>query len=396
MNRIIPRTAFFLLTLLLVSGCRTTRYDLSSLHLDKVPKSTAGLAIAVQDLRPFILSGEKPPSYIGIHRDGLGIPKDGANTASGKPLAEDIATALATNLARQGFMTRTFLLSPGDDEQTAIRKGTSPPADRIVILRMEMFRSDSWAEVELRWKFRLDIYDEQGVRLAAEESEGLEEGLKRNLTGAISDGQAQKALSAKLATILADLLASPTCVKALESGEWRHGEPVAPTEQQNESPRSAKPSHPQARTGTGPASLQSMLASGNYQAVRDWAKEQAVRELRHPQETLDFFAELIWEQRGKSDEILVDALAYLCLAMTYNQNPRYRLLMEVVRNEARTRKLRKYAKNALDAIPVDAAVGQYVPGNGQTLVPIGRDIEPQQARTSRQNSTALEIQVSQH
>ena len=82
--------------------------------------------------------------------------------------------------------------------------------------------------------------------------------------------------------------------------------------------------------------------------------------------------------------------------MTYNQNPRYRLLMEVVRNEARTKKLRKYAKNTLNAIPVDAAVTQYVPGKGQTLVPIRMDVSPPQPRATGQSFAALEIQDSQH
>ena len=45
--------------------------------------------------------------------------------------------------------------------------------------------------------------------------------------------------------------------------------------------------------------------------------------------------------RQERNKIFVDALAYLCLAMTYTQNPSYRLLMEVVRNEARTQRLRK-------------------------------------------------------
>ncbi len=94
-------------------------------------------------------------------------------------------------------------------------------------------------------------------------------------------------------------------------------------------------------------------------------------------------------------KIFVDALACLCLVMTYNQNPRYRLLMEVVRNEARTKKLRKYAKNALNAIPVDAAV-THGPGKGQTLVPIRMDVSPPQPRATGQSFAALEIKDSQH
>lgn len=350
-----------LLAVLAISGCRTARYDLTKIQLNTTLKSSAGVAIAVQDLRPFVISGEKSPSYIGIHRDGVGMPKDGANTRSGKPLAEDLSTSIAVNLAKKGLKTRTFPLTPTDDLKALIQKGSSPPSDRILLLRMEQFRSDSWAEVELRWKFRLDIYDEAGTRLATAESEGLEEGLKRNYTGAISDGQAQKALSEKLVAIFNALLSSPDCVAALQTGNWQHGV-LTPTVEETANP-SQRQSTPQPLQPPPPeiANLNKDLTNGNHQSVLEWAKSRAEDQETTNREILDSIAQAIWDRRMESDEVLIDALSYLCIVVGKSKDARYRMLIEGVRNESKTRKLRRYAQKSLRRIPIDATVEQYLP-----------------------------------
>ena len=111
MKRHINYSLLVALSAIVLCSCRTTKYDFTKIHLNINLASSARVAIAVQDLRPFLMSGEKPASYIGIHRDGLGIPKDGANTKSGKPLAEDLSALLVANLSRNGFKARSFLLS---------------------------------------------------------------------------------------------------------------------------------------------------------------------------------------------------------------------------------------------------------------------------------------------
>jgi hypothetical protein len=233
---------------------------------------------------------------------------------------------------------------------------------------MEQFRSDSWAEVELRWKFRLDIYDEAGTRLATAESEGLEEGLKRNYTGAISDGQAQKALSEKLIAILDDLLSRPDCAIALQSGEWRHGIPEASTAATINQPLQDPGTATTQYSSPEMEAIRNHLIAGNYVDILDWARIHHQKEDKSTTEFLDFLAGLIWEQRGKSDDILVDALSYMCQAIGKSKNPRYRLIMEVVKNESRTRKLRRYAQKSLRHIPADVTIEQYVPGKEQMLI----------------------------
>jgi hypothetical protein len=100
------------------------------------------------------------------------------------------------------------------------------------------------------------------------------------------------------------------------------------------------------------------------------ARELSIKILQEENQnikTLDLLAELIWEQRGESNDILIDALAYLCQVIGKSKNPRYRLIMEVVKNESRMRKLRRYAQKSLRSIPVDATIAQYAPGKGKMI-----------------------------
>ena len=62
----------------------------------------------------------------------------------------------------------------------------------------------------------------------------------------------------------------------------------------------------------------------------------------------------------------------------------------------KNKKLRKFAKQGLDAIPIDAAVVLFVPGKSQSIVPIVIEIGPKQEHNSSEFSAAIEIQALQH
>ena len=86
---------FFLLGIagFLFSGCaigNTHRYDLGNAAL--VAESDKRVAVCVADERPYVLSGEKPGSFVGLLRGGFGNPFD-INTTSGEPMASDITTS---------------------------------------------------------------------------------------------------------------------------------------------------------------------------------------------------------------------------------------------------------------------------------------------------------------
>lgn len=189
----------------LIGGCRGGRYDLTKSQLKPDFNGSGRVAIGVQDRRPFVLDGMKPATFIGIHRNGVGVPRD-VGTRSGKPLAEDIATIVASSLGATGFEGTKFLIAPDDNLESSLNKLESSAYDKIIVLSLEQFRSDSWAEVELQWAITMRVYNGLGKLLAEKDSTGTVEGLKRNYTGAISGGQAQKVITDKLSSILTELI----------------------------------------------------------------------------------------------------------------------------------------------------------------------------------------------
>lgn len=214
MKRNLVHMFIMLLVILSVAGCRGGRYDLTKSQLKVDIQGSGRVAIGVQDKRPFILDHTKPPTYIGIHRSGVGVPRD-VGTRSGKTLAEDVAKIIASSFGATGFEVEQFSLSSNDNLQSSLKRLESSAYDKIVVFTLNQLRSDSWAEVELQWAITMRVYDGKGRLLAEKDSTGTVEGLKRNYTGAISGGQAQKAIATKLTTILAELINGPECQQAI-------------------------------------------------------------------------------------------------------------------------------------------------------------------------------------
>jgi hypothetical protein len=220
-----------LLVILSVAGCRGGRYDLTKSQLKVDIQGAGKVAIGVQDQRPYILDYTKPPTYIGIHRNGWGVPRD-AGTRSGQSLAEDVATIMVSSFGASGFAVERFSLSPNENLESSLKRLESSAYDKIVVLTLDQFRSDSWAEVELQWAITMRVYDGKGRLLAEKDSTGTVEGLKRNYTGAISGGQAQKAIATKLTTILAELINAPECQRAMLNPDSSVPGNSAPTSKQ--------------------------------------------------------------------------------------------------------------------------------------------------------------------
>jgi hypothetical protein len=198
----------------LFGGCRATQYDLTKSQLKTNFQGSGKVAIAVQDLRTFVVDGTKPPAHIGSHRHGSGMPRD-ANTKSGKTLAEDIATIVASSFTANGFQVAQFPISTNDNQESLAWQQAASAYDKIIVFTLKKFRSDSWVEVELQWEIKMSVYDGKGTLLAEKESAGFEEGIKRNYTGFLSGGQAQKAIADKLGAILVGLINDPDCQKTI-------------------------------------------------------------------------------------------------------------------------------------------------------------------------------------
>ena len=68
------------------------------------PDGSTAVLVTVEDQRPFVVSGDKGPYYVGHYRAGFGNPWD-VTTEGREPLADIIEADLVEELEALGFMT---------------------------------------------------------------------------------------------------------------------------------------------------------------------------------------------------------------------------------------------------------------------------------------------------
>jgi len=136
------RNVLILFSCMLLIGCAAGnkynyRAEVASLPLKTMTEKT--LLLALDDRRPYVLSGKKNPDFVGLQRGGFGNPFD-VTTASGKLMIDDMATSIAASLEQSGY---TVEIAEGGTEMTKlIVLAKNSDAYRIIQLQVFEWKSD--------------------------------------------------------------------------------------------------------------------------------------------------------------------------------------------------------------------------------------------------------------
>jgi hypothetical protein len=122
------------------------RAELTSLPIVTTTNKT--LLLSLDDRRPYVLSGEKKPDFVGLQRGGFGNPFD-VTTASGKPMTDDIATSIAASLELSGYTVKIAENSPDTSKLTELAKTHN--AFRIIRLQVFEWKSDIYMSIGLHY-----------------------------------------------------------------------------------------------------------------------------------------------------------------------------------------------------------------------------------------------------
>lgn len=139
------------------------------------------VALAVIDHRPYVMSGDKDPSFVGLQRSGFGIPFD-VNTQSGRSLATDFAQSISQSLSAKGYAVEVLDLDHSTPTDTAVKQAVGTGAERSIILEITEWKTDTAARAALYYALSLDVYDGQASRLGHEQTTGRD-----NLGGSFWD-----------------------------------------------------------------------------------------------------------------------------------------------------------------------------------------------------------------
>ena len=165
---------FFILTLTFVLGACAigNEYDYGAASASLTAKTDRSVSATVIDYRPYVLSGKKSPSFVGLHRGGFGNPFD-VTTKSGRGLSEDLTDVLVRALEAQGITAKALMLAPGTSIDDGVMQFQDQGTDRLLVVAMREWKTDAMMRITLHWDFEASVYDPTGVMLAKKSISGV-------------------------------------------------------------------------------------------------------------------------------------------------------------------------------------------------------------------------------
>ena len=202
----------------LCAGCALgVKHDLATVKPHLSGKGSGDVALAVHDQRPFILNGNKKPDFIGLQRGGYGNPWD-VHTKSGRPLSEDMVSAISNGLADAGLNTKAISASYSESPASVRDRIVAIGDNRALLVTITQWKTDTYVNVKLLYDLRAEVLDAKGIVLAHNEVRG-EENLGGNFIN--PPAHAIRASPEAFGHKLEALVGSPTILDALMGGTDR-------------------------------------------------------------------------------------------------------------------------------------------------------------------------------
>ena len=139
MTQHVKFSSLFLLmvaALMLVSCGNLYRINYSNIKTDLNFSGSRSVSIGVMDQRPYVLSGEKDPKYVGTIRGGYGNPFD-LWTQSNLRLTDEMAATVADSLRSKGFKVMMVKATVGKDGAGMLSEMKSSGAERLVFIEVK-------------------------------------------------------------------------------------------------------------------------------------------------------------------------------------------------------------------------------------------------------------------
>ncbi len=205
--------AVVVIVLAFSAGCAVgNRHSYSNVVADFTVSGTKAVGVAAHDQRQYVKDREKTPDFVGLQRGGFGNPFN-ITTASGEPLAKDMTEALVTSLAKKGYKAVPVAVTQDDDQAAALEKLKAVRAERLILLILNEWKSDTYMNTALSYDVTMKIYDQDGRVLAEKRIQG-----KDDLGGSSWNppAHARQAVPRAFKGKIEELLNSPAIADALQ------------------------------------------------------------------------------------------------------------------------------------------------------------------------------------
>ena len=148
--------------ILLLGGCVGDTYDYDWETPVFAVRTEDSIVVTVLDQRPEVLSGDRLPSFVGLQRTSFGIFAYDVSTASGRPLADDMADTIVRGLAVNYVPVEAVYVPANADASTATRTVIDAGAEKGLIVLLRQWETDTHINVAFRYDLVVHVVDGNG------------------------------------------------------------------------------------------------------------------------------------------------------------------------------------------------------------------------------------------
>lgn len=157
-------TFLYLFIFIFIQGCAhhvsQASHDYSKAWPQLDINTFSRVIVNVEDIRPYVLKGTKTKSFIGLQRDGYGVPWS-IKTTSKRALSTDVQLAIVRGLKNSGIMAKGL---NKDDK--------SHDKDRLIYIYLREWKSDTYSTTKFIYDLECVVKDINGNILGKSQVSG--------------------------------------------------------------------------------------------------------------------------------------------------------------------------------------------------------------------------------
>lgn len=167
------RKLFLLLVPFIATGCvvgNKYAFDYKPSTMPNVGSGATVVLMQPADLRPYIVAGEEPKTFVGEMRNGYGMPFN-VTTADERPFAEVVEEIIARDLTAAGFNVVRGGAGQPDQIPAAL---SAKNARRGLYIAIRELNANTFTNIDVEWDLDAAVYDRSGKVVHTNKVKGKE------------------------------------------------------------------------------------------------------------------------------------------------------------------------------------------------------------------------------
>lgn len=147
---------------LLLGACVGDQYDYDWETPVFAVRTEDSVVVTVLDQRPEVLTGDELPTFVGLQRTSFGLLAYDVSTASGRPLADDMADTIMRGLAVNYVPVEAIYVPASADASTATRTVIEAGTEKGLVVLLRQWETDTHINVGIRYDLVVHVVDSNG------------------------------------------------------------------------------------------------------------------------------------------------------------------------------------------------------------------------------------------